>query len=202
MKDGDATDVLLDYNSVSVETGNLQNLFAAFQEDGVYFSPNRGQVCAASAQQMAQRIKRTDVQLSASRVQPILRAMAPDHITGFESESTPHIVDRPSRNDGHRQPRRQTAEPRRSPARYPGVVGPCHDGCQSAVEIEGQQGSFAQDGGQPSFTLGREKMLHPVCRLHRESISPGPNAARAPRCEHAGASDRRQPACGPPSGTH
>ncbi len=43
MKAGNATDVVLDGNSASAQSGNLQNLFAAFQGDGVYFSSNRGQ---------------------------------------------------------------------------------------------------------------------------------------------------------------
>jgi subtilisin-like proprotein convertase family protein len=44
MKAGEATDVLLDYNSVSAQSGNLQILYAGFQGQGVFSSPNRGQV--------------------------------------------------------------------------------------------------------------------------------------------------------------
>jgi large repetitive protein len=46
---GDATDVVLDYNSNSVNavnnpTGNVNIIYAAFPGSGVYISPNRGQV--------------------------------------------------------------------------------------------------------------------------------------------------------------
>ena len=41
---GEATDVLFDLNSASASTGNLNRIFVAFQGDGVYVSPDRGQV--------------------------------------------------------------------------------------------------------------------------------------------------------------
>ena len=45
MKAGQVTDVVLDPNSgTGAPDGNLQALYAAFRNDGVYFSPNRGQV--------------------------------------------------------------------------------------------------------------------------------------------------------------
>ncbi len=45
MKAGQATDVILDQNSgTGAPNGNLQILYAAFQGDGVYSSPNQGQV--------------------------------------------------------------------------------------------------------------------------------------------------------------
>jgi len=44
MRDGQATDIVIDYNSVSAETGNLQILYAGFKGEGIYSSPNRGQV--------------------------------------------------------------------------------------------------------------------------------------------------------------
>jgi subtilisin-like proprotein convertase family protein len=43
MKAGNATDVVLDLNSISASSGNLNILYAAFAGDGVYSSPNRGQ---------------------------------------------------------------------------------------------------------------------------------------------------------------
>ena len=49
MRAGNATDVVFDYKSgffdaLNNPTGNLQYIYGAFQGDGVYFSPNRGQV--------------------------------------------------------------------------------------------------------------------------------------------------------------
>ena len=41
---GEATDVLFDFNSPSASTGNLNRIYVAFQGDGVYTSPDRGQV--------------------------------------------------------------------------------------------------------------------------------------------------------------
>src|SRR5262249_2846442 len=49
MRAGDATDIIFDpasghVNAISNPTGNLDVLFAAFRGDGVYITPNRGQV--------------------------------------------------------------------------------------------------------------------------------------------------------------
>ncbi|WP_168189494.1 Ig-like domain-containing protein [Paludisphaera borealis] len=43
MRAGNATDVVLDPSSATGGDGNLQVVYAAFQGDGVYLSPNRGQ---------------------------------------------------------------------------------------------------------------------------------------------------------------
>jgi subtilisin-like proprotein convertase family protein len=43
LKSGNATDVILDQNSATASSNNLQGLFAAFAGDGVYYSANRGQ---------------------------------------------------------------------------------------------------------------------------------------------------------------
>jgi subtilisin-like proprotein convertase family protein len=48
MRGGDATDVVLDPNSGTLDaqgrpTGNLENVYAAFRGEGVFMSPNRGQ---------------------------------------------------------------------------------------------------------------------------------------------------------------
>jgi len=44
MRAGQATDIVLDEFSPSESTGNFQRLFVAFQGEGVFLSPNRGQV--------------------------------------------------------------------------------------------------------------------------------------------------------------
>lgn len=44
MRAGNATDVVLDPSSATGGDGNLQIVMAAFQGDGIYLSPNRGQV--------------------------------------------------------------------------------------------------------------------------------------------------------------
>ena len=43
MRNGQATDVTLDYKSVNANSGNLDFVYSAFRDDGVYFSPNGAQ---------------------------------------------------------------------------------------------------------------------------------------------------------------
>ena len=43
MRAGQATDLILDPSSNTGGSGNLQVLYGAFQGDGIYISPNRGQ---------------------------------------------------------------------------------------------------------------------------------------------------------------
>ena len=94
---GQATDVVLDLNSgTGAAGGNLQIVYAAFRGDGVYFSPNRGQVWNLMTGGIGDPLIRDNDCHEPTAVTVTPPATPP---TGRRGGSSCH----PRRADGHRQ---------------------------------------------------------------------------------------------------